>query len=253
MKIIFSLLSLFFHQGLFASGQELTISTAISLKEAVSEVASEFQKQWPGVKIHLNFGSSGQLKQQVEWGAPIDIFISASQLEMNDLQQKNLIQRLGITPIAGNSIALVSHRANKFGPLTFSQFGALKFNRLAIGLPSLVPLGHYAQEALKHIGQWENNKDKLVFTQNARQSLSYILTREVDLGFVYHTDYLKHRENLDLICEIPSQLHALITYPMAKISSSLVDESYLKWKDFITSEKGQKIFLHYGFKPVQKP
>ena len=74
-----------------AGAQEMTLSVAISMKEAVETLGRQFMQSRSGVTLRYNFGSSGELQKQIEAGAPVDLFISAAQRQMDELEQKGLI------------------------------------------------------------------------------------------------------------------------------------------------------------------
>src|SRR5262245_39080994 len=85
-----------------AVGPGVTLSVAISMKEAVEELGRGFTSRRSGVKLSYNFGSSGELQRQIEAGAPVDLFVSAAQRQMDELDQRNLIVRASRRVFARN-------------------------------------------------------------------------------------------------------------------------------------------------------
>src|SRR4026209_1114727 len=88
------------------AANELTVSAAVSLKDAFNEIAQVYEKR-TGIKIHFNFGASGALQKQIESGAPADVFASAGAKQMDDLAGKSLIVPDTRTDFAGNSLVLI--------------------------------------------------------------------------------------------------------------------------------------------------
>ena len=90
-----------------AEAQEVTLSVAISMKDAVEELGRTFARQRPRVQLRYNFGSSGELQKQIEAGAPIDLFVSAAQRQMDELDQKGLIVRSSRRVFARNVLTVI--------------------------------------------------------------------------------------------------------------------------------------------------
>ena len=93
-------------QGYSPAMRELTVSAAVSLKDAFNEIAELYEKR-TGTKIHFNYGASGALQKQIESGAPADIFASAGAKQMDELASRNLIVPDTRTDFAGNSLVLI--------------------------------------------------------------------------------------------------------------------------------------------------
>ena len=106
---VVALVSVLLGVATMAQAQEVTLSVAISMKEAVEELGKGFMASRPGVTLRYNFGSSGELQKQIEAGAPIDLFISAAQRQMDELEQKRLV----VAPPAGSSRATCSPSSSR--------------------------------------------------------------------------------------------------------------------------------------------
>ena len=167
-----------------ASAQELTLSVAISMKEAVEELGGLFTKAHPRVTLRHNFGASGDLQKQIEAGAPVDVFVSAAARQMDELEAKHLIVATTRRTFARNVLIVVAPLDSR---IDLSRPPALldpKVTRIAIGNPKTVPVGLYTEESLRALGLWERVHPKLVFAENVRQVLDYVSRGEVDAGFV---------------------------------------------------------------------
>ncbi len=216
---------------------EITFSAAISLQDALKDMGTQFQKTHPEVKINFNFGASGVLQKQIEQGAPVDIFASASQVEMDSLDAKGLIIKSTRTNFTTNKLVMVAH-----SNLTIEELKNL--DKIAIGNPKTVPAGRYAQAFLENAGIYEMVKPKLIFAENVRQVLDYVERGEVDAGFVYFSDSLN--SNLSVL-PINASLYPPIVYPIAVINDSQQPGVSREFIDYIQSHEGQTILHRYGF------
>ncbi len=167
-----------------AEPQSLTLSVAASLTDAMEEVKQLYSSEKPEVDLTLNFGSSGALQQQIEQGAPADIFISAAPKQMNALEEKDLLLEGTRTDLLQNKVVLIVPKdaddINDFEDLTSDAAKVI-----AIGAPESVPAGKYAQEVLQHFNLWEQVESKLVLAKDVRQVLAYVETEDANAGFVY--------------------------------------------------------------------
>jgi molybdate transport system substrate-binding protein len=130
-----------------ARAQELTLSVAISMKEAVEEIGRRFVQSRSGVRLHYNFGGSGELQKQIEAGAPVDIFVSAADRQMNELDRRGLIFPGSRRTFAHNALSVIVPADTR---LTFTRAADLvqpQVQRIAIGNPTTVPAGQYAEES----------------------------------------------------------------------------------------------------------
>src|SRR5262249_27011613 len=170
-----------------ARAQEVTLSVAISLKEVTEDLGRSFMASHPGVTLRYNFGASGDLQKQIEAGAPVDVFLSAAQRQMDDLEKQNLIITSSRRAFARNVLVVVKPADSSLDLSKTSDLLNAKITRIAIGQPKTVPAGQYAEESLRSLGVWDSVQPKLVFAENVRQVLEYVGRGEVEAGFVYTT------------------------------------------------------------------
>ncbi len=216
---------------------EITVSAAISLSDAFKDIGTEFQTKHPEVKINFNFGASGVLEKQIEQGASVDIFASASQLEMDSLEEKRLILKDTRTNFTRNKLVIIAS-----SKLTIEELKTL--DKIAIGDPKTVPAGRYAQTFMENAGVYERFKSKLIFAENVRQVLDYVERGEVDAGFVYFSDTIKSNMS---VSSIDDSLYPIIVYPIAVISDSQQPAISQLFIEYIQSNEGQIIIKKYGF------
>lgn len=128
-----------------------------------------FQEENPHIDLIVNFGSSGTLKQQIAQGAPVDLFISASNHQFDELVKKGLIDVSHSTPLQSNELVLIAHKNVPNSVKSFEDLQSSNVKRIAIGIPESVPVGTYAQETLMKLGLWEKLKDKLIFSKDVNK------------------------------------------------------------------------------------
>lgn len=228
---------------------ELNISAAASLKEVMADLETEYKKSNENVTLVVNYGSSGSLQQQIEQGAPCDLFISAGQSQMNTLKEEGLLLDDTTKDLVENSLVLVV--ANGVEITSFDDLKSDKVNHIAVGEPESVPAGKYADEVLTNTEIKDSISDKLVFAKDVKEVLAWVASGNADVGFVYLSDALSSDsvsivENVDEVNN-----HSSITYPVSVIKDSTNVEEVKKFEDFLFTDTAQKIFEKYGYKLVE--
>ncbi|MGA8143479.1 MAG: molybdate ABC transporter substrate-binding protein [Candidatus Acidiferrales bacterium] len=231
-----------------ASARELTVSAAISLKDALDEIARLYNTDQPGVAVRFNLGSSGTLQRQIEQGAPVDIYISASPKEVDSLESQGLLLPGSRRNLAKNAVALIV----PVGRTAISDFQDLTkpaAKVIAIGEPQTVPAGKYAKEALTHFGLYDAIKLKLVLAKDVRQVLTYVETGNADAGIVYATD-AKGSKKVSIVATAPQGSHSPVIYTAAVIKNSANAADAMKLLEFLAGEKARAVFQKCGFIPA---
>ena len=167
--------------------ETVRVAAAISLKDALSQIAKDYESQ-TGAHVEFTFGSSGQLAAQIKSGAPIDLFISAANQQVDDLVKDGLLQNATRRPVIGNRLVLIAPADNPASVKNFESLASTSVTKIALGEPRSVPAGQYAQQVLNALGLLEKLKEKLVYGSNVRQVLAYVERGEVSAGIVYATD-----------------------------------------------------------------
>jgi molybdate transport system substrate-binding protein len=228
-----------------AADQELTVSAAASLTNALKEVAARYDKTHPGAKAICNFAASGVLLNQMIKGAPVDVFASADEKTMNQAQEKNLIDPATRKNFVSNRMVLIVPLDSK---LTLSSLKGLlepAVKRVAVGNPATVPAGRYAKEALTGAGLWDKLSPKFVLAESVRQVLDYVRRGEVDAGLVYSTDAAIAKGKVKVVQTVTE--HAPILYPIAVTASTGKKALAQSFVDFVVSPPAQEIFQKFGF------
>lgn len=224
----------------------LTISAAASLKDAIAEIQQLYTQQQP-VTITNNFGASGSLQQQIEQGAPVDIFICAATTQMDALQQKELIITETRKNILSNQVVLIAPK-NPQIVSNFKDLTSARVQKIALGEPKSVPAGKYAQEVLTFYNIFNQIKPKIIYAKDVRQVLAYVETGNVDAGIVYLTD--AKVSDVKIVAIAPANSHSPVVYPVAVIKASKNINAAKKFVQFLSSEPASHVFKKYGFTKV---
>lgn len=242
-------LSFLVHKSLFlfpvSQQTNLTVSAAISLSNALQEIKPLYQQSKPQFGVTYNFGASGALQQQIEQGAPVDVFISAAVKQMDSLHKKGLLVEDTRVNLLTNKLVLITP---KNGPeiRSFEDLINSDIKRIAMGEPKSVPAGQYAQEVLTNLRLFNAVKSKLVLANNVRQVLTFVETGNVDAGIVYLTD-AKESNQLQIRATAPENLHSPIVYPVAVLKSSKNIPNATEFVKFLTTNPAKQVFKKYGF------
>jgi molybdate transport system substrate-binding protein len=223
----------------------LLVSAAISLKDALEEVKPLYQRTKPNINITYNFGASGALQQQIENGAPVDIFVSAAQKQMDALASKALVLTDTRRNLLTNSLVLIVPK-NSSGITSFRQLTDSKVKKIALGEPRSVPAGQYAEEVFKNLGILEQVRPKFVLGNNVRQVLTFVESGNADAGVVYTTD-AKTSKQVKEVATAAENSHSPIVYPVAVLKSSKNSSAAKEYVQFLFDNQAKAVFQKYGF------
>jgi len=232
-----------------AEAQEVTLSVAISMKDAVEELGRGFMAARPGVTLRYNFGSSGELQKQIEAGAPVDLFVSAAQRQMDELEKKGLIASDTRRIFARNVLTVVKPTDSRVDIAKAADLLESTVGMIAIGNPKSVPAGQYAEESLRALGLWDRLQPKLVFAENVRQVLDYVARGEVDAGFVYTTDAATRMQGVKEAFRPPDDTYRPVIYPGAVVAASKQPALGRAFLDLLESPQGRTVLGRFGFQP----
>lgn len=226
--------------------EEITVSAATSLTESYRDIVKHFETANPDIDVNLNLASSGSMRMQIEGGAPIDVFASASQKHMDILDAKDMIDADSRRDFARNSLVMVVP-AGTNQIENIEDLGSEEITKIALGDPETAPAGRYAKQGLEEAGLWQAIEGKSIFAENVKQVLVYVERGEVDAGFVYMTDaQTSESDNMRIVGEVP--VDADISYPVAILADSEAKEASRQFIDFVTGTEGKRILEEYGFK-----
>jgi molybdate transport system substrate-binding protein len=231
--------------------KEMTVSAAISLKNAFEEIGTTFKGYHPKARLSFNFGASGDLARQIEAGAPVDVFASAAQKDMDGIDRKGLILSGTSANFAGNGVVLVKPSLSSVRIESFEDLMKTEVKKVVIGNPKTVPAGRYAEEVLKSLNLRHGITDKLVLAENVRQALDYVARNEVDAGMVYATDAMIRSKEVRIVIKAPKGSHQPVVYPIGVVKGSKNESLARDFITFVVSGEGQDILKKYGFETLR--
>lgn len=230
-----------------AAAEEITVSAALSLKNAIEEIGRLYEARNKGGKAIFNFGASGELARQIEGGAPVDVFISAAQKDMDGLEKKGLIAPGTRVSVATNTVVLIVPAAAKETVRSFQGLASAAVKKIAVGNPATVPAGRYAEEVFRYYRIHDTIKDKFILTENVRQALDYVARGEVDAGVVYGTDALVRTKEVRVAAVAPGASHRPVVYPIAVVKGAKSAGAARAFVALVVSAEGKRILEKHGF------
>lgn len=236
---------------------ELTVFAAASMTETLNQIAEMYKEEAPNVTLTFNFDSSGTLKTQIQEGAVCDIFVSAAQKQMDQLdisadpaantEKLDFVLSDTRVNLLGNSCVLIVPQGNPAGIKGFDDVGTDRVKLIALG-NSDVPVGQYSQEIFTTLGTWDklNADGKITFGTNVKEVLAQVASASVDCGVVYSTDAAT-ATGIEVVCAAPEGSHKAITYPAAVLKTSQNQEAAKAFLTYLRSEACGKVFESVGF------
>jgi len=234
-------------QSAAAQGKDVVVFAAASLKNALDDIAGQWQRE-TGKKTVISYAASNTLIKQIEQGAPADIFISADLDWMDYGQQKNLIKPDSRFNLLGNRLVLIAPKDSSISANIqpgFDLATLLKGARLAMGNVDAVPAGKYGKAALEKLGVWDSVKDKIAQAESVRAALLFVSRGEAPLGIVYQTDAAAD-PGVKIVGTFPENTHPPIIYPVAltKESTNPGAQAFL---NYLRAPAARAAFERQGF------
>ncbi len=228
-----------------AAAANLRVSAAASLTDALHDIAGLYERLTHDTLL-FDFGASSTLARQISEGASSDVFISADELKMDQLQQRGYIVKASRRSILSNTLVFIVPSDSNLkinGPADLADNA---ISTIAVAEPQSVPVGIYAKEYLRRSHVWDRIKDKLIPTENVRAALAAVESGNVQAGIVYRTDALISR-SVRIAFEVPAAEGPKISYPVAIVGDSKQKAAAQKFIDFLQSPPAQEVFRKYGF------
>ena len=241
----------------------LTVFAAASMTETMNQIAKAYEKEHPNVEISFNFDSSGTLKTQIQNGAECDLFISAAQKQMNQLDSSqdkkanpdglDFVKSDSRVNLLENKVVLVTPEGNPGGIQNFNDMAAkLKAGsiRLVMG-NSDVPVGQYTQKILKFYGLDENaiaSAGHITYGSNVKEVTTQVKEGSADCGIIYATDAFSAQ--LKPVDEATKDMCGQVIYPVAVMKNSQHQQEAQAFLDYLKGDAGMQVFKSVGFSPV---
>lgn len=236
---------------------EIIVFAAASMTETLNQIKPMYESKNPNVKVTYNFDSSGTLLKQILAGADCDVFISAAQKQMNQLDisknekdnpDKNdyVLDNTRVN-LLENKVALSVPDGNPKDINSFNDLKSDKLTLLAIG-NSDVPVGSYTLEILNYIGKPAEELEKegkLTYGSNVKEVTSQVKQGTVDAGIIYATD--AKSANLQVVDLATKDMCKQVIYPAAVLKNTKNELEAKKYLDYLKSDEAMKIFESVGF------
>lgn len=230
-----------------ALAEEVVVFAAASLKNALDDVAADYQAA-TGNKVTISYAGSNALAKQIIQGAPADIFFSASKLWMDEVEKAGLIADGTRGDLLGNSLVLVAHGKDA-APVELTQATDLKAllgdGKLSMAMVDSVPAGQYGKEALENLGLWATVEGAVAQSENVRAALALVATGEAPYGIVYASDAVAD-ETVSVVATFPENSHQPITYPAALLNSA-ADPADRAFLEALSAAAADAKFAEQGF------
>lgn len=244
---------------------ELVVFAAASMTETLTELSNAYMEENPNVDVVLNFDSSGTLKTQIQEGADCDVFISAGQLQMDQLDANadpsvnteglDFVLEDSRFDILENKVALAVPDDN---PKNINSYDDMKAGLedgsilLAMG-NSDVPVGQYTQKILTYLGLDETalaNAGNITYGSNVKEVTTQVSEAAVDCGIIYQTD--AYSAGLTVVDTATPKMCGQVIYPAAVLNVSKNPDVAKDYLDFLTSDDADAVFEEVGFTAINE-
>ncbi|NJO79772.1 MAG: molybdate ABC transporter substrate-binding protein [Cyanobacteria bacterium RM1_2_2] len=229
-----------------AQSTALLVAAAASLQNALEELDPIFEESNSGITVNYTFAASGALQQQIQQGAPVDVFISAATQQMDALQEQGLILAGTRRNLLTNQLVLIVPNDSPLKISDFQQLTNPTVRKISMGEPRSVPAGAYTKQLSSNLGILEQLQPKFVYGNSVRSILSTVESGNADAGVVYATD-AKISNRVRQVAIAPSNLHSPIVYPIAMIQASQNQQAARAYIQFLSSLSAQNVFKKHGF------
>ena len=246
-----------------AEDMELTVFAAASMEETLTEIGDMYMAENEGVTVVFNFDSSGTLKTQIQEGAVCDVFISAGQTQMDqlDITADASVNTEGLDfvlegsrfDLLENKVALVVPEGNPAGIESFEDMrDGLESGTIMLAMGnSDVPVGQYTQKIFDYYGLDEAalaESGCITYGTNVKEVATQVAEATVDCGVIYATDAFS--ENLAVVDTATAEMCGQVIYPAAVLNISEHQEQAQDFLDFVVSDAGREVLESVGFTPL---
>ena len=247
-----------------AASNELIVFAASSMTETLTTLGNAYMAEHPDIKIVFNFDSSGTLKTQIQEGADVDIFISAGQIQMDQLdtgastevntEVLDFVLNDTRFDILENKVTLAVPAGNPAGISSYDDMvTGLKDGTIVLAMGNAdVPVGQYTQKILAYYEISENDlaaAGSITYGSNVKEVTTQVSEGTVDCGIVYQTD--AYSAGLTVVDTATREMCGQVIYPAAVMNISKNPEAAKAFLDYLTSDTANAVFEEAGFTPVK--
>jgi molybdate transport system substrate-binding protein len=231
-----------------AQAPPLTVSAAVSLTNVLEEAARAYQEAGGGI-VRFNFGSSNSLARQIAAGAPVDLFISADDAQMDVAANAGVLAPGTRVNLVGNRLAFLT-RSGLERPVTVAEdLRGAGVARIALGDPEAVPAGVYAKRYLETLGLWTGLRAKVVPVASVRAAVAAVENGSADAAIVYESDTVVATRATVTVITDPRQPR--IVYPAAIVAAAKARREAERFLDFLRGVEAAALFTRYRFVPLR--
>ena len=246
-----------------AESVELIVFAAASMTETLTELGNQYMAENENVTIVFNFDSSGTLKTQIQEGADCDVFISAGQKQMNqlDITADASVNTEGLDFVLGdtrfdileNKVALAVPNGNPANIHSYNDMIAgLSDGTIMLAMGNAdVPVGQYTQKILSYYGLVEEElaaAGSITYGTNVKEVTTQVSEAAVDCGIIYQTDAFS--AGLTVVDTATAEMCGQVIYPAAVLNISENIEAAEDFLEFLASDAADAVFTHVGFTPM---
>jgi molybdate transport system substrate-binding protein len=224
---------------------EIKVLAAASLTDVLQAIAVDYEKE-SGDKLAFNFAGSSVLERQIEAGAPGDVFFSADEAKMDELEGHGLISIGTRRSLLSNALVIVVEKAGSTQIKNASDLAKPDVKKVALAEPSSVPAGVYAKAYLEKLGLWAAISSKIVPTENVRAALAAVESGNVEAGFVFKTDAAISKK-VRIAYEVTAAEGPKIGYPVAVVKDSEQQQAAWHFVEYLSGARAKAEFEKFGF------
>lgn len=229
--------------------ETLTIAAANSLKDALRKIVPLFEADHRGLNVRIVYGPSQSLRDQIEQGAPVDVFLPSLHEEVDQLDHKGLVITGTKRVYAGTALVLVTGATLPAPIMSINDLKTIPVRRIAVGDPKTSSVGKVAAQFLKYSQLDQLLRSQYVYGEHSRAVLDLVAKGEAEVGVVYRTDAVSN-PNVRILDTAPVGSHTPIRYGVAVVWTSRNVERGHEFIEFLVTPQIQALLQEHGFDRV---
>lgn len=241
--------TLWFAQPVQAQPETLTIAAANSLRDAFRKILPLFESQHPEINVRVVYGPSQTLRNQIEQGAPVDVFLPSLVEEIQQLETKGLVLPGTKRIYAGTSLVLITGAALPAPVKSISDLDRVALRHIAVGDPKTSSVGKVSAQFLKSRNLEPKLKSQFIFGEHSRAVVDLVAKGEAEVGVVYRTDAVANAK-IRILDSAPADSHVPVEYGVAAVWTAKNLSGAGAFIEFLLSRQIQFLLQDFGFDRV---
>jgi molybdate transport system substrate-binding protein len=225
----------------------LQVAAASSLQNALEDIQTQYTKTHPNVSFSFTYDSSSTIQNQIQQGAPVDIFLSSSKSHMQTLIDQGLISEDHSVDLLKNRLVLAVPKDNPAGIETIEDLKKRTVSTILIGNPDVEPVGVYAKETLESLHLWNEAEKKIVYASTLAELASNVEQGAVDTALLYKT---QATDAMTVVSAIPDHAHTPIIYPAGVVNTTKHLQEAERFIQYLQTKEAAAVFERYGFEAL---